>query len=671
MTHTNDDNTNQPPTRTITCQQQQQKSTLNSTARMQHLPEHSLSALNERAMRWAQCAKFECALDDAVMIQLIAPLSALGYLCAARVYSEQGKQCDAVDICNKGLDVIDASDPDYQQLQQVKTNAIQRASQRVDFISQLPIDIVLTVLAPMFMNAVILDSTTPCPYLYVSRTWCDRVLKSCRGLTFGIGYGAGCEGESFKQIIRFAQHTRALSVMSCTQGTCLGELLRYGDLCSLKQLHIKSFRLDTVKHFVSSLQTISTTLTHFSINIHRSCRLSLADIVSNCPNLIYLKMIHPYHTDCNALPTTATYPKLKSLYLMQVMYDNTHDRVQGILKRFPSLERLELDRCTDMKSILAIPKQYPWMQHLQLHHDDERMEIKAETMESEHPENGITYLDIHSYEWEEDISHDIVRVLEQHQKTLVDISLKLKGSIHHDKIDTMHYPCLKRLALSYTSEASACFGWWIPNQAPLLQDLRMTVTVIKTHPTILNTKPPHLKRLVMRLGDPDPEEETAIARYINYYAQQGKQSSLKELELHLYTEHFSPIQEAICHLSQLQHLMIGFTCEWVALHVDRFLELLVNGCPYLEFLDMSWNKVLSVESLHILKRLASLKEIVLSINDMHDHHDFWDALGSLPQLKCIRMFPSKASSCSGLLALRDSRPDIKIVVNNYRSQGWG
>lgn len=62
---------------------------------------------------------------------------------------------------------------------------------------------------------------------------------------------------------------------------------------------------------------------------------------------------------------------------MQAIKDITHDNVLGILKRFPSLQQLELDPCPHMQSVLDIPEHYPWMQSLDLFYDDERMEIKA------------------------------------------------------------------------------------------------------------------------------------------------------------------------------------------------------------------------------------------------------------------------------------------------------
>lgn len=201
-----------------------------------------MSALDQRAIGWTRCAKFEWALRDTATMQQLLPSSSRGYLREAWIYGQQGKQRDALALYDKvlRLGVVDTHDPDYHKLEQARMDAMQQDSKRIDFINQLQVDIVVTMLVPMFMNGVISDAATPCPYLYVSRRWRDLVIQGCRGgLSFGIGYGQGCEGKAFEQIVQFAHHTTALYVKSCTQGTCLGELLRYGDLRSLERLVIE------------------------------------------------------------------------------------------------------------------------------------------------------------------------------------------------------------------------------------------------------------------------------------------------------------------------------------------------------------------------------------------------------------------------------------------------
>lgn len=116
------------------------------------------------------------------------PCSALGYLRAAEVYSAQGRQRCAVDICNKGLRMADTKDTHYAALQQAKEHAMHHSSKRVDFISQLPVDIVATMLLPMFVDGGPLDEESSLDYLRVSNVWCDRISQYLGGLCFSSDY---------------------------------------------------------------------------------------------------------------------------------------------------------------------------------------------------------------------------------------------------------------------------------------------------------------------------------------------------------------------------------------------------------------------------------------------------------------------------------------------------
>ncbi|CDS10644.1 hypothetical protein LRAMOSA11130 [Lichtheimia ramosa] len=129
-----------------------------------------LTALDRRALTLTKCANYESALRDATVMQHLSSSSAVGYLRAASIYYEQGKQRHVIDICNQALRMVDTRDPGYGILLQVKIHAQQRDGKRIDFVSQLPVEIVMTTLIPMFMDKDDpLDASQPCPYLYVSK----------------------------------------------------------------------------------------------------------------------------------------------------------------------------------------------------------------------------------------------------------------------------------------------------------------------------------------------------------------------------------------------------------------------------------------------------------------------------------------------------------------------
>lgn len=209
------------------------------TAQLQQSLEPIWSALNRRSMALSKCANFDAALYDANAMQQLLPSSALGYLRAAEVYSAQGRQRCAVDICNKGLRMAETKDTHYAALQQAKEDAMHHGSKRVDFISQLPADIVETMLLPMFVDGGPLDEESSLDYLRVSDVWRDHISQYLGGLCFSSDYEDMDNSAAWCSIVKeFAQHARSLDICQYSQGTWLSDLLRDNDLCSLQELFI-------------------------------------------------------------------------------------------------------------------------------------------------------------------------------------------------------------------------------------------------------------------------------------------------------------------------------------------------------------------------------------------------------------------------------------------------
>ena len=227
----------QQPTLT-TSYQHYAKLVSDSTTQLKQCIQDMFNTLNNRAIGLTLCANFDAALRDASAMQQLSPSSALGYLREANIYSEQGKQRAVIDICNKGLKVVDKHDPDYAKLQEAKVNAEQRVTKRIDFISQLPLEILVTTLIPMLMadNGEAMDSITLCSYLDVCKIWRDRVYQACEG-----GFHIKVDDEksiTCKQVMRFAQYTRALRIEPYSKGKRTPDLLWNANLRSLQEITI-------------------------------------------------------------------------------------------------------------------------------------------------------------------------------------------------------------------------------------------------------------------------------------------------------------------------------------------------------------------------------------------------------------------------------------------------
>ena len=210
-----------------------------STQQLQQSLESIWLALDQRAMGLAKCANFDDALGDANVMQQMSPSSVLGYLRAATIYSEQGKQQHAIGICDQGLKIVDTKDPHYDSLQRAKVDAEQRANKRIDFISQLPADIVVTKLIPLLMEGKVVNAVKPHPYMSVSNVWRDRVSQCFGGLRIMVDQPYDRNRDRYSQVALLSQNTVTMYIVLRSEGTWLSDLLYDNDFCSLQKLIIQ------------------------------------------------------------------------------------------------------------------------------------------------------------------------------------------------------------------------------------------------------------------------------------------------------------------------------------------------------------------------------------------------------------------------------------------------
>lgn len=162
-----------------------------ATTEIQHCKQRLGNLLYDRATASAACADFETASRDAAEIQTLLPSSPLGFLCQGDIYRQQGRQTAAIEAYENGLGLSSSSsslEDDhhhvYDQLQCNKKDAEYPLSKRIDFISQLPMEIVRCYILPKTMEDRRWYAEVGCPYLHVSRAWRERFLAVDGGLTF-------------------------------------------------------------------------------------------------------------------------------------------------------------------------------------------------------------------------------------------------------------------------------------------------------------------------------------------------------------------------------------------------------------------------------------------------------------------------------------------------------
>ncbi|CDS06454.1 hypothetical protein LRAMOSA08982 [Lichtheimia ramosa] len=445
-----------------------------STAELLQPIQCILSALDRRSMALSKCASYDAALRDADIMQQFSPSSAMGYLRAVNIYSEQGKQQQVIDICNKAMHMVDTKDPDYTKLQQAKMDAEQRQNIRIDFIMQLPVEIVFTALIPVLMKENTLKASKPCEYLYVSNQWRDQILQYFGDLQFRIDDEHSVILNRCPQLFQLAQYIKALNISSYTKGSWLVDLIRDYHFSSLRKIEIQLGN-GVGLHFISALKLVSSTLTHVEIYLYYGPKF-------------------PSDIDLSQVPTMA---KLETLVLVNeegINYDQTIE----IYKRFPSLKTLKLAVCSDFESALVVSDYRPSMKC-------RKVQMTTYCLELSFSGQGVSAL----------TQQNAIVILNKYQGTLQDIYWSIEPD-SNDDMYSIQYPQLKKLSL-YES------GWWILRNAPMLEELDITSKTISKNPAIFNTTPTNLRKLRILLSNgrylPD---KTALARYIYSFSQQSQ-----------------------------------------------------------------------------------------------------------------------------------------------------
>ncbi|CDS10635.1 hypothetical protein LRAMOSA11121 [Lichtheimia ramosa] len=647
----------QQPTLTASNEKYQQL-VYDSTTELLQSIQCILSALDRRAMALSKCASYESALRDATFMQRLSPTSAIGYIREAMIYSEQGKQHHAIDVCDKALSMVDTKHDLCAKLLPIKMSVQQRASTRIDFIKLLPVDIVFTTLIPMLMKAGDrLDACKPCPYLHVSHLWRDRIVQCIGGLYFMIHEKD--EKDMYTHVIKCAQHTKSLRIDKYTRGTWLSDLLQKNDFCSLRELSIEYFTNQHVDHFMSSLKTVSNTLTHLHLLLEDVPSQSLATMLSACPNLIWLDFRLPGDVDLSSHPMT-TWSNLTYLSIYGAHDLITLDQIIGIWKHCPSLEHLELHPCANVESALVITDYLPSIKDIHLEITYGGLELIYKKRGSSSDEIGITHLYLSSYPEEYVISTNVSPILKQYHDTVQHLVLymDLDNDGNNNAYD-VQYPQLKTLVLHSSA-------WWIPRNAPMLEEMTLTSKTIHEHTAVLDTIPANLRKLKLRLAhEPFLVDKTPLVTYLHRL---GQQSQLNDLVVYFKnSDDIGTVLDVICHVGQLECLTVDSSDKWDAIQMEEFFGKLVIGCTRLRELRINCRHAPSIQSINTLKRLGDLTKLAFSVNGINNDISFCHAIQAIPQLKLILIYFAETANNAWIKYLYKQRPDIKVIKERFRT----
>ncbi|CDH54798.1 predicted protein [Lichtheimia corymbifera JMRC:FSU:9682] len=558
--------------------------------------------LNERAKLLANSAQFDAALRDAAAIRALLPRSGLGYLCAGDVHCQQRCYAAAVAMYDQGLQTAPESDPYYHQLQQQREKATADNNKRVDFISQLPLDVVITNIIPRMERRCYSD--LPPEYLYVSRAWRERFLQQPNGLYFNFGEEPNTFKTGHDQLVRFAPYVQEL------RGEVFGEaeledLFSRAQFSNLKELGICCDA--TIQHLslLNGLQLISDSLTHLSIEGHNGLRLY--DILESCPNLVSLEA-EEIDAQMSSLPSSH-HRKITHLALHDVPATAyNYDEMDDLLSRFPSLLSFEITPIPDSAILMTLHKHCPYLQVLYF---GERSDHLYNSDVHSH-RKGIKFAHLGGYYGEEPyVQDDLIQFFYFHRDSLEEIVFKgdinvgddaywklesgrvVQQRAYSEPLSPASDPIqsegsfLRLSSINFSgTDPSPSIGIiaWLISNAPNLKAIIVNESALQPDVANVMITSKHLSKLEI-VRETSSYDYRGIIRFLEYHIGIGEASTLNEITIT--TRRMSPESTWIPLISKLQCLKnLKLHARFIPTDCLPAMDEIRRGCPALEELTL-------------------------------------------------------------------------------------
>ncbi|KAI7878400.1 hypothetical protein K492DRAFT_218130 [Lichtheimia hyalospora FSU 10163] len=578
-----------------------------STHCLQQCVQQQLSYLDNRARALASCAHFEAALRDAITMQELAPTLAAGYLCAGHVYSLQGREKAAIEICDQGLAVVPLSDPSYQQLVDARSMAQDKDKKTVDFIKAFPLDIIENI-APRILSAEEMAPSELGEYLGVSRVWREKLLIGVQGLHIGSTIENDL-GDNDDLLVQVAPYCIALTLYPKAIG-----FTRLMSKVHFKSLHTLVLHApDGVEEF-NDTEIPKKTLASLPFLTHLTIRadyynINLSDILNTCPNLVYLQA-----DSCNDDMSTAPecHPRLKALLLWE--YYDEFD-IPEITKRLPALQvfvvnpsyesedlKIVQDNCPNLK-VIGLNDHRSWYGYVpsSMNHGDDRI--------------GVHTLYINNYDlnWFSVNIKDIIECMKRNHHTLQHtlIYCVLPYNVVQDGNDTSEldhaiqvdsggdsylFGQMTNYEQYIDDQQALLMARWVIGKSPRLKKLKLTGCYGGTGTIDMGalfddlTGLCELESITIDDVNADPSMDMgSIERFIQY--QRTIDLHLHTLTLPKNTQLSNGVLEVLATLPRLENLGIHFPLardeDPDGEHFSTFIHKLALGSPRLKYLKIS------------------------------------------------------------------------------------
>ncbi|KAI7874302.1 hypothetical protein K492DRAFT_211651 [Lichtheimia hyalospora FSU 10163] len=572
-----------------------------------------LSALNARASLLADGAQLDGAMSDATAMMSIAPTSPLGYLLAGRIFSFRGQHASAAKIYDKALGNVPTTYPGYQQFATQRATANDIINKRVDFISKLPLDVVIQNIIPRVLgNQTMFDIDRPSHYFDVCRTWRQR-MAIVDGLHFELG-PAELSEDAYERVSDIAPFIRTLHVAQRNYDI-LSEVNKRTRFGSLKSLSIQDSTREP-DQLLASLRSFAMTLTNLELgyvyNGIPENRYRLCDIVDTFPNLVSVRMAHG---DIDMSSVTKSYPKLIKLDLYESTIEVNQGNISSLLRPLPQLRVLKLFPVSGSDILPIIDEYCPLLEHLIL-------SDRSFSHPSTEVNTGLRVLSLSpAGEFKE---NDVVHYLLNHSDTIETFdagdmeAFSRPADLRHQAIaQDVTFKRLRQIDyLSTLDDSFISFITWMIQRAPYLESVETVQTPFQStiFQELIRSNQSHLKRVGLQAIHADTSEEE---HFIRHHLELGQHSSLKELKIDIERGLHNLWFALIPQLSQLTTIEIRADMLHKRHKIRALMGYIARGCPALEqFVLSTTSSSITYQDLYPMQCHKNLKRIFINTRNI-------------------------------------------------------
>lgn len=270
---------------------------------------------------------------------------------------------------------------------------------------------------------------------------------------------------------------------------------------------------------------------------------------------------------------------------------------------------------------------------------------------------GLQYLQIHDPEGQYYDTEQLNNMLKNNHETLRVLDLCLGNPSTEMNLP---FPALRRIVIQSQYALDSCYGWWILDHAPNLDELKVDMLNVHKFPSLIPMllRIKNLRSIQFHVGDPFASGYNHDMLH-RFFEQQSHH--LQSLDIYVNPDMFENDRwvSSIHSMSQLRYLEMNLH-EDIGVCFEPFMKGLSNGRRLLQQLHLHCALgVTDKEIIHLLQ-LKMLQAITTPISDMSRMAIL--SLASLDNLKVLNIIPGNENDMDAVQLLANTRSDIKVNI---------